>query len=86
MSKAINLYLAQALAEFAVFIEFSGEDIIDPDAAAQAMEQLSASLQLADADTKKSLCSQFKNVALNYSDDKKTFLNELGESLGLTEG
>lgn len=85
MSQEINKYIAQAIAEVAVFLEFSGEEAINPDAAVQALEQLASTLQMADSEAKSSLCSQFENIAMEYSDEQAEFVESLGEALGLIE-
>ncbi|MFH6599470.1 hypothetical protein ACEVAQ_12235 [Ectopseudomonas khazarica] len=85
MSQEINKHIAQAIAEIAVFLEFSGEEAINPDAAVQALEQLASTLQMADSETKSSLSSQFENIAMEYSDEQAEFVESLGEALGLIE-
>lgn len=83
MSQQINKHVAQAIVEVAVFLEFSGEEAINPDAAVQALEQLASTLQMSDSETKSSLCSQFENIAMEYSDEQAAFVESLGEALGL---
>lgn len=85
MSQEINKYVAQAIVEVAVFLEFSGEEAINPDAAVQALEQLASTLQLADSEAKSSLCSQFEIIAMKYSGEQAEFVESLGEALGLIE-
>ncbi|OZI57052.1 hypothetical protein [Bordetella genomosp. 1] len=83
MSQQINKHVAQAIVEVAVFLEFSGEEAINPDAAVQALEQLASTLQMSDSETKSSLCSQFENIAMEYLDEQAAFVESLGEALGL---
>ncbi|AIJ46582.1 hypothetical protein SR914_22600 [Comamonas testosteroni] len=83
MSQEINKFVAQAIIENALFFEFSGEKIIDPDAAIQALEQMAATLQMADTETKASLCLHFKNIAMQYSGEKADFVASLDDALGL---
>lgn len=85
MSQEINKHVAQAIVEVAVFLEFSEEQAINPDTAVQALEQLASTLQMADSETKSSLCSQFENIAMEYSDEQAEFVENLGETLGLIE-
>lgn len=85
MSQEINKHVAQAIVEVAVFLEFSGEEAINPDVAVQALEQLAATLQLADSEAKSSLCSQFEVIAMEYSGEQAEFVESLGEALGLIE-
>lgn len=85
MSQEINKHVAQAIVEVAVFLEFSGGEAINPDAAVQALEQLASTLQMTDSETKSSLCSQFENIAMEYSDEQAEFVESLGEALGLID-
>lgn len=85
MSQEINKYIVQALIEMALFLEFSGDGIIDPDAAVQALEQLSSTLQMANVETKASLCLHFENIASEYQGDKAEFVRCMGEELGLVD-
>lgn len=85
MSQEINKHVARAIVEFAVFLEFSGEDALNPDAAMQGLEQLASTLQMMDFESKSALCSQFENIAMEYSDEQAEFVESLGEALGLIE-
>lgn len=52
----------------------------------QALEQLASTLQMTDSETQFSLCSQFKDIAMEYSDERAEFVESLGETLGLNQG
>lgn len=77
--------IARAIVETAVFLEYSGDDAINPDAAVQMLEQLAATLQVTDSATKLALCMLFKEISADYSDDQAEFVENLGEVLGLIE-
>lgn len=64
MSQEINKHVARAIVELAVFLEFSGDDALNPDAGMQGLEQLASTLQRMDLEAKLSLCSQFKNIVV----------------------
>ncbi|WP_223495043.1 hypothetical protein [Stenotrophomonas indicatrix] len=85
MSHDINKHVARAIVELAVFLEFSGEDALHPDAAMQGLEQLASTLQMMDLDSRSSLCSLFKIIATEYSNEQAEFVDSLGEALGLIE-
>ena len=85
MSREINKHVARAIVEFAIFLEFSGGDALNPDAAMQGLERLASTLQMMDLESKSSLCSQFKSIAIEYSDEQAEFVESLGEALGLIE-
>ncbi len=52
----------------------------------QGLERLASTLQMMDLEYKSSLCSQFKSIAIEYSDEQAEFVESLGEALGLIEG
>lgn len=85
MNQEINKHVARAIVELAIFLEFSGDDALNPDAAMQGLEQLALTLQMMDLESKSSLCSQFKSIAIEYSDEQAEFVESLGEALGLIE-
>lgn len=85
MSRDINKHVARAIVELAVFLEFSGDDAVHPNAAMQALEQLASTLQMMDLDSRSSLCSLFKSIALEYSNEQAEFVDSLGEALGLID-
>lgn len=51
----VNKCVARAIVEVAIFLEFSKEDAVAPDAFIQAPEQLTANLQMADFKAKNSM-------------------------------
>jgi hypothetical protein len=85
LSRDINKHVARAIVELAVFLEFSGDDAVHPNAAMQALEQLASTLQMMDLDSRSSLCSLFKSIALEYSNEQAEFVDSLGEALGLID-
>jgi len=85
VNQEINKHIARAIAELAIFLEFSGDDALNPDAAIQGLEQLASTLQMMDLKSKSSLCLQFKSIAADYSDEQAEFVESLGDTLGLIE-
>ncbi|HEJ3814683.1 TPA: hypothetical protein SL458_003832 [Pseudomonas aeruginosa] len=85
MSQEVDKNLAKAIAEIAVFLEFSGDKVIDQDSAVQTMEQLASTLQEAGIETKQSLCNQFGNIAKSYSGEQAEFVESLADSFGLLD-
>ena len=79
----LNKHIARAIAGTAIFLEFSPEELLDPDAAIAAMEQLSAELQLTPDNVKAELVSAFQAVSSEYG-EKSAFVAGLADSLGLT--
>jgi hypothetical protein len=84
MSKLVDHHLVRAIANIAVFLEFTSEDLLDPDAAVEAMEQLATELQLLDSTDRVSVAHQLKSLSAEYVDIRKAeFLINLPGSLGL---
>lgn len=82
---SIDKVFAKTVAEVCIFLEFSGEEMINPDAAIQVMEQMSASLQELDEDSRLSLARNFRSISGNYDGGIVEFVGSLGEALGLIE-
>jgi len=74
--------IVAALVEMAIFLEFTGEDQLDPDASIQALEQLGATLQAAPDGVKRELVEGIALIAGNYG-DAADFVSELPVNLGL---
>ncbi|EMR0466381.1 MULTISPECIES: hypothetical protein [Stenotrophomonas] len=85
MSQDIDKHVARAIVELAIFFEFSPDDVLDPDAAMRALEQLASTLQMMGAESRSSLCSQFKSISTAYSGERAQFVESLGDALGLIE-
>jgi hypothetical protein len=85
MSQEVDKSLVKAIVEIAVFLEFSGDEVIDQDSAVQAMEQLASTLQEAGIETKQSLCNQFGDIAKEHSGERAEFVESLADALGLLD-
>ena len=83
MNYEMNHHLVKAIVDVAIFLEFSDDGVIDPDAATQALEQMAAELQLMDVGARESLCSRLNQVARTYSGEKADFVGGLSEVFGL---
>jgi hypothetical protein len=82
MKTGVNLHLVTAIVDLAIFLEFSNDDEIDPDAAVTAMEHLGGQLLQLDADTKAAFIDKLKVVAMDYAGEKADFVRDLPEILG----
>jgi hypothetical protein len=78
----IDQHITKAVADLAVFLEFSGEDILDPDASIEALEQLALNLQLAKTETKVSLTNTLISIAKDYG-EHQMFIENLPETLAV---
>jgi len=81
----VNTSVARAVANIAIFLEFSGEELLDADAAVGVMEQLAADLQSLDGYAQRQLSTAISLIASEYGAKEKEFLVGLPEKLGLEE-
>ncbi|MBB4606211.1 MULTISPECIES: hypothetical protein [Xanthomonas] len=83
-------HLCKSLIAAYVFLEFSGDDLIDPDAAVKAMEAMTAELQSSSAEEKEALiqtCAQEAAALRSASHDEQIaqFIADLPQATGLIE-
>lgn len=78
-----NIKLVKVIADLAVFLEFTSEDLLNPDIAIEAMEQMAAELQLLDEKDKLELVKTFHLLSKEYNGNLGEYVRELPESLGL---
>ncbi|NID06725.1 hypothetical protein HBF26_17675 [Luteibacter jiangsuensis] len=81
----MNESLVRALVDVCVFLEFSTDDVIDPDAAMKVFEDLSATLQSADPSVQRSLRAEMSRLAASYDAKKSSFVKVLADNIGLCE-
>lgn len=72
----------KALIDVAMFLEFSDDRIIDPDAAVSALEDLAANLQMATPETRAALTQGIRSLAGCYP-ARVGFVSDLPETLGI---
>jgi len=85
MNQQLDRHLTRAIAEIAIWLEFSDSKTVDPDAAIQALEQFAAELRLMEGDSKLTFIQQLKDIAKEYTGSKADFVEGLPESLGLID-
>jgi hypothetical protein len=71
MSKEMDASIARAIANIAIFLEFSADEILKADAAVGAMEQLAADLQSLDEGAQKQLSAAIWSIAPEYGERDK---------------
>ena len=83
-SRALNRQLVLAIADLAVFLEFSEETAVDPDSAMRALEGLAATLQGMTSTEQATLAEALREAGGRYSDPKiAEFVAGLPAALGL---
>jgi hypothetical protein len=80
---SIDIHLVKAIVDMAIFLEFSNSDLLNEDAAVEAMEQLAGELQQMPEADLRALSSKIVSLASTYSAEQKAFVEALPEALGL---
>jgi hypothetical protein len=84
MSSSINQNLVKAIADIAIFLEFTDEKLLDADTSVEALQQLATELQLMNDEDRSNLSQQLRELSGGYVDKHKAqFIENLPESLGL---
>lgn len=86
----MNRILMEAVIDLAVFLELSGDDVLNPDVAISQLELLAATLQGLTQDERKELIKYVEDLAASEkskggSEDLVNFLTSFPEAMGLKE-
>jgi hypothetical protein len=73
--------LLTAIADAAIFFEFSGNQTIDPDAAVGALEQLVYVLLQVPQEARIGLSRDLTEIATHYDVERRKFVNNLAQQL-----
>ena len=78
--------LANAIIDLAAFLELSGDDVVDPDAAVNALESLAFALNSATPEEVAAVRSAIRDqLTLSPSRERAEFLRSFAESVGLPQ-
>ncbi|MDN2484227.1 hypothetical protein MML63_01025 [Kosakonia sacchari] len=83
MATHCEMGLAKVVADLALFLEFSNENVLNPDAAMQALEQSAAELQRLSPDDKHHIAAIFVELSRQYDAENAAFISHLPQTLGL---
>jgi len=83
MFQEFNNKIFKCLIDKVIFLEFSEENIVDPDSAAELLETIGAELQSMNEKNRQFFKEKIKVIAHDYSDDKKNFVCSLPDFFGL---
>ena len=78
----LDLQVVKALIEVVMFLEFSDDQSVAPDAAVSALESIANNLQLADSETKANIAEAMRSLAGTYS-THADFVSNLPQTLGI---
>jgi len=76
-------HLAKIIADMAIFLEFTDEHSLNPDAAVEMIEHIAAELQLLTDDEKGNIIDSFAEIAKAYRGNESDFVKALPDTLGL---
>ena len=80
---SIDRHLVKAIVDMAVFLEYTNSELLNEDAAVEAMEQLAAELQQMDEGDQQQFSQQIVVLASQYEQPQRDFVAGLPEALGL---
>ena len=80
---SINSHIVKAIVDIALFLEYSNSELLDEDAAVEAMEQLAAELQQMPEGEQQQLAKQIVEFSTSYEERYRDFVEGLPEALGL---
>lgn len=79
----MDSHLVKAIVDMAVFFEYTNSELLNEDAAVEAMEQLAAELQQMDERNQQQLSQQIVAFASQYEQPQRDFVAGLPDALGL---
>lgn len=81
----IALQIARIIANFMIFLNFTDDDIVNPDAAVELMEGLAGDIQELDKGFLRELIDAFPIIALEYHGEAQHLVRDIAQSLYLEE-
>ncbi|WP_341793040.1 MULTISPECIES: hypothetical protein [unclassified Rickettsia] len=81
----MNSHLIKIILDIAIFLEFSNEDIINDDSAIQMMESIAYELQKMEESHKNDFIKKINELANEYKDEQKVFVQTFAYNCGLIE-
>ncbi|MEG3144762.1 hypothetical protein U1839_08860 [Sphingomonas sp. RT2P30] len=78
----IDRQIIRALVDLTIFLEFSDDEVIDPDAAVAATEQLAGAMQMAGIEARVAFVAGVREIAHEYGAQRR-FVEALPEFLGI---
>ncbi|WPU24619.1 hypothetical protein RI049_07700 [Cedecea neteri] len=62
-----SIQLVKAIADIAIALEFTGENLINPDVAIEMQESIAGTLQSLDEINRKDIADIFENISTHYN-------------------
>ena len=77
--------VAHIIADYVVFLDLSGDDVLDPDVAVKMMEALAGDLEALDKGFLRELVDAFAVIASEYSGEAQEVVRDIAHSFYLEE-
>ena len=81
----IATQIARIIAHYVIFLDLTDDDVLDPDAAVQMMEQLGSDLEAIDKGFLRELIDAFATIAGEYSGEAQEVVRNIAHSFYLEE-
>ena len=81
----IATQIARIIAHYVIFLDLTDDDVLDPDAAVQMMEQLGSDLEAIDKGFLRELIDAFAMIAGEYSGEAQEVVRNIAHSFYLEE-
>lgn len=79
-------HVFRVIAEMAIFLEFTSDELLNQDVAIEMMEQMATQLQQLNKEDRSDLSRAFEQISHEFSNSShKTFVQKLGNSLGMND-
>jgi hypothetical protein len=79
-----NSCFAKLIVDVSIFLEYSGEGVVDPDASIELLEQIGSELQKMTDAERASLSKSIRELASQYG-PRANFVTDLPSNLGISE-
>jgi len=79
-----NVRFAKLIVDVSIFLEYSGEGIVDPDASIELLQQIGSELQKMTDAERASLAKNIRELAPQYG-PRSNFVTDLPSNFGISE-
>jgi hypothetical protein len=81
-----SIQLVRAIADIAIALEFTDENLINPDVAIEMQESISGTLQSLDEVNRKEIADIFESISTHYNGEIEKYVRSLPINYGIKSG
>lgn len=81
-----SMQLVRAIADIAIAIEFTDENLINPDVAIEMQESIAGTLQSLDEVNRKDIADIFESISTHYNGEIEKYVRSLPVNYGIKSG